>query len=427
VAVRGTAFEAGGCIVAVDVASGRVDWVTGPGRGGFGVIADGSTVLAATGGLVGGAGGALSAELINGLVAYDPGTGVERWHVALPVDGQQLPAVLTGGVVVVSEAGGALLGLSEQDGHRLWSDSPPAGCVNGFLEDLQPDAKVIGPGPVRGSDATAAVAYGCPGGGGVDEVDAATGTLLWAWPVPEGWVVDQQQAVTVTAGLPGGDVVAGPIDLMGSAVAPPVTAPAPGPSRSTNIGNVMGDSADNDVVMLDAATGQPRWDLEGLPGQALAVVSGAGSLCVVTDAGADCRAALDGAPRWSIYWPGRNASSTYPPLTCVDLGAALGQPCVVSKGGRMYVVTATDSAPAYPPQPGPPMAAGAFVLSALDMATGRALASLTLPSFANPGTDHAVSIGLPPGVLLAADGLVLVSPQFDETGVVETFTAPASN
>jgi hypothetical protein len=27
----------------------------------------------------------------------------------------------------------------------------------------------------------------------------------------------------------------------------------------------------------------------------------------------------------------------------------------------------------------------------------------------------------------AADGLVLVSPQFDETGVVEAFTSPASN
>jgi len=90
----------------------------------------------------------------------------------------------------------------------------------------------------------------------------------------------------------------------------------------------------------------------------------------------------------------------------------------------MFVVTATGSAPAYPLQPGPPTPAGAFLLTELELATGRTVASLTLPSFNNPYTDHGVSLFMPPAVLVAAAGLVLVSPQFEDTGVVEAFAFP---
>lgn len=415
------AFAVSGCIVAFDVATGRVAWTTGSNQGGFGLVADGSTLLVTTEVQVGQA-PAMVASVISGLTAYDSRTGAERWSVSLPDDGQQFPAALAGGVVVVSEADGSLLGLSEGDGHQLWSDPAPAGCTGGEMDSLQPNARTIG--AVAGTArATVAVAFSCPAGGGVAAVDAASGRRVWGWEAPEGWEVDQQQAVTVTTGVSGGGAVAVSISLVPPANAPPTVAPAPGPSRPTSIDNPYGYAEDEDVVMLDPASGRPRWDLEGLSGQEVTVVGGAGSLCVVTDGGVDCRSALDGTPRWSAGWPGSNASADHPAMECVDL-SALSNPCVVAAGGDMDVVTAANSAPAYPLQPGPPTPAGAFFLTELDLTTGRTLASLTLPSFNNLGSDHGVSLALPPAVLLASGGLVLVSPQFEETGVVEAFAFP---
>ena len=60
------------------------------------------------------------------------------------------------------------------------------------------------------------------------------------------------------------------------------------------------------------------------------------------------------------------------------------------------------------------------MLTALNLATGRTEATLTLPAY-NVESDHAVSLAMPPAVLLAAGGMVLVSPQFEETDVVEAF------
>jgi hypothetical protein len=418
----GLAFVLGNCIVAVDVATGRVAWTSAPIQGGFGLVADGSTLLVSTGVQVGQAPGMVS-EVIAGLTAYDPRTGAERWSIGLPDDGQQFPAVLAGGVVVVSQADGSVLGLSEQDGHQLWSDPAPTGCAGGGeMGGLQPDARAIGTVDGTGR-AAAAVAYSCPGGGGVADLDAVSGRRLWAWEAPEGWEVDRQRAVTVTTGVPGGDAVAVPISLVPPANAPPTVAPAPGPSRETSIDSPYGDAESEDVVVLDPSSGRPRWDLEDLAGQWVTVVGGAGSLCVATDAGVDCRSALHGTPRWSEGWPGSNASISYPALECLDL-SALSTPCIVADGAEMDVVTAAASAPAYPLRPGPPTPAGAFLLTALDMTSGRTVASLTLPSFNNPYSDHGVSLALPPAVVLAAGGLVLVSPQYEETDVVEAFAVP---
>ena len=71
-------------------------------------------------------------------------------------------------------------------------------------------------------------------------------------------------------------------------------------------------SQTTDVVVLDPGSGRTLWDLTDVVGQLL-TAGGAGTLCVLTDAGADSRSALDGAPRWSITWPGSNASSQPPP------------------------------------------------------------------------------------------------------------------
>ena len=64
--------------------------------------------------------------------------------------------------------------------------------------------------------------------------------------------------------------------------------------------------------------------------------------------------------------------------------------------------------------------------SAATADSGATVASLPLPAF-NPGPDGiGVCLLGPPAVLLVAGGLVLVSPQFEETNVIEAFAAPAS-
>jgi outer membrane protein assembly factor BamB len=424
----GTAYATrqGHCIVAVDVATGRLDWIAAPTSEHpelFDVVADGSTVLAAAGIEVGQAPAAVF-PVVAQLTAYDPTTGHSRWAVVIPSDGQGMPGLLTGSVVVVSQADGSVLGLKESDGHPLWRDHAPAGCASNSTRGLQPNAAMIGMGSPR--DGTSAIiAYACPAGGSIAAIDPVNGARRWNWRVPQGWNVDAQMAATVDTGNPDGHVVAVPISLVPAANAPPIVAPAPGPSHPTKIANVYGYSETSDVVVLDPSTGRPLWDLIDVAGQALTAVGGAGSLCILTDAGADCRGAQDGAPLWSMTWPGRNASATHPALSCIDQ-AAREQPCAVSANGFLYLALATESTPAYPPTPGPPTSSGSFVITALSMATGKTIATLPLPSFNNLQSDHSVSLALPPAILMVADGMVLVSPQFQETDVVEAFSKPSS-
>ena len=190
--------------------------------------------------------------------------------------------------------------------------------------------------------------------------------------------------------------------------APAVIAPAPGPLHATKIANVYGYSPENDVVVLGATTGLPLWDLENVAGQALSVVGGAGSVCVLTDAGADCRDALTGASLWSVYCPGAHASSQNPALNCIDM-EMVAQPCAVSAGGLLHVALATDAAPGDANPPGPPESR-IFVLTELDMATGATVASLPLPGFSAGPDGIGVSLEGPPAVVQVAAGLVLVPP-----------------
>jgi outer membrane protein assembly factor BamB len=363
---------------------------------------------------------------VDDLIAYNPVTGEPMWSFGFPDDGQGMPALLAGGTVVVSEADGSVVGLSESDGRQLWRNPPPAGCASSGMQDLQPNAAGIGvmPGSAPGSPIDAVIGYRCPAGGSVVQIDPSDGVAAWKWPVPEGWTLDPQMASTVNTGSALGYVPVVPISLAAPANAPPVTAPAPGPTRRTAIDNVYGYSQSNDVVVLNPATAQPLWDLENVVGLGLSVVGGAGSLCVLTDAGGDCRDALTGVSLWSTQWPGVHASSRYPALNCVDM-VVMAQRCAVSAGGLLYLALATDAAPGDANPPGRPES-GIFVLTELNMATGASVASLPLPAF-NPGPDGiGVCLVGPPAVLLVADGLALVSPQFEETDVIEAFALPAS-
>jgi outer membrane protein assembly factor BamB len=183
------------------------------------------------------------------------------------------------------------------------------------------------------------------------------------------------------------------------------------------IGNPNDYSQTNDVVVLDPTTGQPLWDLQGVAGQAVEAVGGAGSLCILTDVGADCRAPSNGALRWSLYWPGKEASAADPALECIDL-SAISQGCAITADGNLYVALATNAAPAYDNPETLPPRAGLFDLTELDLASGAQISRIPLPAYDDPN-GIGVCLAGPPAVLQVSDGLALVSPQGGD--IVEAF------
>ncbi|MFI5287637.1 MAG: PQQ-binding-like beta-propeller repeat protein [Candidatus Dormibacteria bacterium] len=412
----------GRCTMAFDVATGRSEWTVAPPADHpnlFDVVADATTVLAATGQSEA-PGPGLNAPLISELVAYNSATGRERWSVTIPDDGQKVPALLTGSTVVVSEEDGTLLGLNEQNGHQLWRDRPQRGCPDDMPPGFQPNAAVIGLGTSAGGTPTAIV-LSCEGASMV-AVDAATGATRWTWEVPAGWNIEPQFSNTVDAGTPGGVAVAAFIGLIPPANAPKTIAPPPGPLRPTRIGNVYGFAAGGDMVVLDGLTGRVRWALTGVAGSVMPL-GGAGSICVVTDAGIDCRRAADGSPQWATTWVAKNASQQWPALGCMSLAGG-AQPCVITAGDLLYVALPTAATPAYLPLPGRQSAPGAFVLTSLRLDTGKVMARLPLPAFVDSQASIAISLASPPGVLAVGDGLALVTPEYAETDVVQAFTMP---
>jgi outer membrane protein assembly factor BamB len=423
--VGGTAYGTGPdgrCTMAFDVATALPDWTVAPPADHpnlFDVVADATTVLAAIGHDVGQPPG-LVAPLINGLAAYDSATGRERWSVTIPDDGQKIPALLTGSTVVVSEEDGTLLGLSEQTGHQLWRDRAQRGCPDDMPPGFQPNAVVIGLGPPVDGTPTAIVLT-CEGGSML-AVDAANGATQWTWEVPAGWNLEPQLSNTVDAGTPGGVAVAAFIGLIPPANAPKRIAAPPGPLRPTRIGNVYGLEAGGDMVVLDGLTGRVRWDLTGVAGSVLPV-GGAGSICVVTDSGIDCRRATDGSPQWATTWVAKNASQQWPALGCMSLAGG-AQPCVITAGDLLYVALPTASTPAYRPLPGPPSPPGTFVLTSLRLDTGKVMTRLPLPAFVDSQSSIAISLASPPGVLAVGDGLALVTPEYAEADDVQAFAMP---
>jgi outer membrane protein assembly factor BamB len=116
------------------------------------------------------------------------------------------------------------------------------------------------------------VAYNCSAKPGstsrVEGLQAGTGARLWQWAVPKGWELDKRAPVVLSSGA----------TATASEVVAALLLPGPSPDRLERPGptgaaparaTVLVDHHDyqaGDLVVLDAASGEPLWELDGLVG-----------------------------------------------------------------------------------------------------------------------------------------------------------------
>jgi outer membrane protein assembly factor BamB len=423
----------------MDLTTGTVQWVWKGPQVDFGFIAAGTrTVLVSLMQALGGpAGGAAT----QGIEALNSKTGAPRWSVHFPNDGQALPAVLVDGMVVISRPYGSVEAVAEADGAPVWTEPAPRNC-QGKPSFLGPTAAIVGASqPQRpGEASTVLVAYNCPSNawsdvGSIVGVDAATGARQWSWEVPAGWGVRWRTPVLLDAGGAGSGREVAVVSLLPDhwvslpAVAGP-TGAAPGwPTALKDTDQYQ----EEDLVVLDAADGRPAWELDNLVGNVIPV-GGGGSVCAFTEVGIDCRAASDGAPRWSRYWPAMRGLFSAVDFLGLDVYNAIPeeqQYGLATSGATFYLVMPTPAAPVNPqPVPGGIRALPVrFALKAFDLATGRGVRVLPLPAFNEGPEGVGASWSSPPGVVLVSGGIALVSAELHETSVLEAIkvgsTAPA--
>ena len=397
------------CVVAVSAATGAVTWMASdPGHPYVaGLAAATDTVVVATGNEWGTA-PAMVYPVVDGLVALNLSNGKPRWDLSLADDGQALPAVIDGPVVVVAETDGTVEGVGTLDGRLRWSHLVPADCIpaNEGNASLNPGAAILTGGP------EVVVAYPCTQGSVVVALAPGTGSVFWTWKAPAGWEVDTQAPTSPDDGVIG--VVLSP--------GPSASVPAPAPEAAQSRAEwVLGPSQTDAMVAIGLDTGLPLWELDGVPIRP-AVFGGADRLCVATVSGVECRDTLSGAAAWQ--W---QPVAEPPPEMASLLFMPGPSPGVVVSGDRLYWAAPTSAAPAsanpisVTPTPQPDL----FDLRVTDLATGALIFSSTLPGY-NEGPDGVgVSLSSPPGVLVVVTGTAFVSPELHEAGAVEALRVPS--
>lgn len=432
-AIQGSlAFVGSPCLAAISAPTGAVVWVD-RNSSQLGWLAADRSVLLAARMVTLGRGNEFVAAWVDGLEALGPANGHPLWEVSFAPDEQQMPAVLAGGTVVVTLDNGTVEGLSETTGHRIWEDPRPAAC-RGTGGPGTPLAAPVGLGlpATKASGATAVVSYICQDTAGssvssIASIDARTGARAWTWRVPDEWQLQWQPTTSVASGGVGRAgvvaVVLGPAPSLDGTT--PSGATGAAPARRTTLADRY-DTGPSDIVVLDVANGRPLWELDDLP-TPFAAVGGEGSVCALTEVGADCRSAADGAQRWARYWPSAGASAAFPALDSIAQAGAGEDDGAVVAGDRLYVALSTGAAPpdAGPPSGDIPALPVRFDVQGIDLATGRVLLRLPLPAY-NGGDDSVeVSLNSPPAPLLVPGSTLLVSPQLDGSDVVEAFHLPA--
>jgi len=426
----GLAFTSdNGCVVATDLMTGKVRWVWKSSQVYFSFLEAGtSTVLVS---LMAALGGPAGGDTTEGIEALSSTTGAPRWSLHFPSDGQGLPGALVDGMVVISRPYGSVEAVAQADGAPIWTDPAPRNC-RGKPSFLSPMAAVIGASePQRpGRSSTVLVAYNCPRNAwsnvaSIVGLDVVTGARLWSWEVPAGWGVRWRAPVLIDAGGtgPGRDVAVVMLLPDRWVSLPAVLGPTGAAAPSTTALEDTNQYQEEDLVVLDATDGRPVWELDNLVGNVIAL-GGGGSVCAFTEVGIDCRAAGDGARRWSRYWPAMRGEFSAVDFLGLDVYNAvpLEQDYgLATSGATFYLVMPTPAAPVNP-QPargGIPALPVRFALKEFALATGRVVTDLPPPAFNQGPEGVGASWSSPPGVVLVSGGIALVSPELHETSVLE--------
>lgn len=383
-----------GCVVAVGDAAGSTVWSWAvPGTS---IVMGGEAaprvVLVATGDTRGRA-PAMVYAATDRLIALDPGTGAQRWSIRLADDGQGVPAVIAGNLVVLARADGTVLGLDASTGARRWLDPLPNGCHPDDTSSGLSPAAVVLPGLPD-----TVVLYQCAGRQRLARLDPVTGAVRWTRALPAGWSVQYQSPAGSAAG-----VIGLLVQGRGAAIAP-VTEPAPPGPR--------GYQTDS-VIAVSAATGGPLWQLNGVPPSA-GVYAGGDRLCVLSGFGVACEEAATGSEAW--HWA--------PPVAPTDGGpAGPGFTSAVIVAGRLYLAVPTRAAGSIPAQSTTYRSpAGTFQLRVVDIASGRMRAAIPLPAYYGGSQEVVVSADSPPGVIAVTNGTAFIDPELDESDVVEAIS-----
>ena len=356
----------------------------------MGVVASRRIVLVALGDLHG-RGGAGEYSATDHLVGLDPLTGQRRWAMSLAADGQTVPAVLAGSRVVVAEPDGTVIGLAAATGTTRWRKPIPSGCTAGDPQGgLAPAVDVLPAAP------EVTVLYQCGGGQRLARLNPTTGATQWTWTLPATWSLEYQSPAGSASGVLG-VIVSG----HGAPLAP---------LRSVSTQSPPGET--DSLVAVDAMTGTPVWQINHVAVSA-GVYGGRGQLCVASGFGVTAYSAPTGAVSWH-----ENASAT--PTNGGPAGPYSSS--VVADAGRLYLTAATPKAKSIPSQSttyrGSP---GTFQLQVIDMASGHQTNTTPLPAFYAGSQQVVVSPDSPPGVLAVNDHDIFVSPQIDETNIIEAW------
>lgn len=214
------------------------------------------------------------------------------------------------------EADGVVPGLDGVTGARRWADPLLRGCRAGNPPEnggLSPAAALV-----LGSLA-ATVVFECSGRQQLARLDPLTGRVLWRRTLPPGWTVQYQSPSASSAGVIG-VLVSG---LGTTAFATVKLGPSLGPH---------GYESDT-LIAVDAATGDPLWQVDDVPESAV-LVGGAGQLCVVSGFATACYVSRPGAVTWHRA----------PPVVPSNVGAAGPEFTTAATDGNTLFLTVPTTA-----------------------------------------------------------------------------------
>ena len=240
-------------------------------------------------------------------IALDQATGRQLW--TLPADGrmQQPPVAVAGNLLLITDRTGMVTARHAATSAIAWRASLPAGCAATFYP-IPPGVALAADGPLI------TASYACDSGARiVVRLAPTTGLPLWTWR-PAG-IATAGPASVIGAARNGNAV------LVATSAAPPSTRAYPWPAAFS------ASDQDGAVVVLDAATGHPRWSEPD--GQQESFVMTDAVVCETFQAGhagAQCRDDISGAATMPALISGPGAGRRDAPSLCLILATGSWSP-----------------------------------------------------------------------------------------------------